>query len=186
MRLSGGRAAPLGACWAAGKEGCFSSASMAGQGPSHSLSHTGSRRSTGALQEATPCPLSLSSLLASKAQKRPNGSHVQAQATGPGHIPGAERILRLFWTGGSVLPGNLCRLFALVSWWLIFHSAGLIWICAAVGVGRHKAGALEDNSRMAHLPPHGQAGWPRHTPLPGGLHTASITPQLPLSLLTGF
>lgn len=74
---------------------------------------------------------------ANKVQKQPNGSHVQAQSTGPGHIPGEKGFLRLFWTGDSLslLPGNLCRLFALASWWLIFHSAGPIWICAAVGVG---------------------------------------------------
>lgn len=48
---------------------------------------------------------------------------------------GEKGFLRLFWTGDSLLPGDLCRLFALASWWLIFHSAGLIWNCAAVGEG---------------------------------------------------
>lgn len=50
---------------------------------------------------------------------------------------GEKGFLRLFWTGNSLSLSarEPCRLFALASWWLIFHSAGLIWICAAVGVG---------------------------------------------------
>lgn len=50
---------------------------------------------------------------------------------------GEKGFLRLFWTGDSLSAarGTFCRLFALASWWLIFHSAGLSWICAAVGVG---------------------------------------------------
>lgn len=97
---------------------------------------------------------------------------------------GEKGFLRLFWTGS---PGNLCRLFALASWWLIFHSAGLIWICAAVGEGVDtKLGSLEDNSRMARLPPHRQAGWPGSRLCQEvSLHTANITSQLLLSPVIG-
>lgn len=117
-----------------------------------------------ALQDTTPSLLSqqpwLDGFWPAKTRSNQTAHMCRHKAQGLVIFQEEKGFLRLFWTGDS-LPAarDLCRLFVLASWWLIFHSAGLIWICAAVGVGWGWgwAQSSEDNSRMVRLPLYSQA-----------------------------
>lgn len=119
---------------------------------------------------------------ANKVQKQPNGSHVQAQSTGPGHIPGEKGFLRLFWTGDSLsLSATREPLQVICSSQLVVNIS-LCWayldLCSCGG--GHRAWKITPGW-FAFLSTASQAGWPQRE----ALHTANITSQLLLSPVTG-